>query len=264
MRIRAVVLAVGACLVAQQAAAYCVVTNDGCMGAEGLLVEQEGYYVNPRTGERVMDIPESARIYGPQPGLRYCEVLRPGDVCRTERGAMLVERNRFYIDPADGWVAMTVPVPSVRPVRTRYVSGPLYAAEGIATPIGPVGRVEIDGETPQQAFDRRLGNAWSKSAREQVIREERERINREYQAAGGVVLPDDPPRRAAIPLSPTKAAPPEPPPKMEAPITNPWTGEMLMPAGGGSYIGTRDGRFYNPAGPGMLLDTRSGRFIMVQ
>lgn len=185
-----------------------------------------------------------------QPAWAFCIVTNGG--CQNSDGTRLLERDGHYVDPSTGESVMDVPAAPDRPVRERYVSGPLNAAEGIATPIGRAGSDESD-ETPQQASDRRLRDAWSPSARRQVMREEQARIDREIREAGGTVqsapVPQYPPR---VPQA--VAAPPPP-------IVNTVTGEMLNPTGGGHYVGTRDGRLYAPAGPNGIIDTRTGQFV---
>lgn len=179
----------------------------------------------------------------------FCIVTNAG--CQGSDGARLVERDGYYVHPDTGERIMDVPESPARPAVSRYISGPLNAAEGIATPIGRAGSDDT-AETAEQAFNRRMRDAWSPSARRQVMREEQARIDREIREAGGTVQPAPQYRPPQVPQ--TVAVPPPP-------IINTVTGEMLNPVGGGHYVGTRDGRLYAPAGPNGIIDTRTGRFI---
>lgn len=185
-----------------------------------------------------------------QPAWAFCIVTNGG--CQNSDGTRLIERDGQYVDAATGERVMDVPKSPERPAVSRYVSGPLNAAEGIATPIGRAGSDE-SGETPQQAVDRRMRDAWSPSARRQVMREEQARIDRAIREAGGTAQSAPVPQYQ--PRVPQAVAAPPPP------IVNTVTGEMLNPTGGGHYVGSRDGRLYAPAGPNGIIDTRTGRFV---
>jgi len=198
------------------------------------------------------------------PASAFCIVTNTG--CKGADGAMLVERDGHYINPQTGARVMDVPASPERPMTDRYVSGPRNAAQGIATPIGRAGRADDDSETAEQALNRRLRGAWSASAREQVLREEQQRIDRanrdpDFERRLNNAWSADTRRqvyREAGIEPTTKSTPQRFGTPVPQPITNAKTGEVLVPSGDGHYTGTRDGRLYAPAGPNMLIDTRTG------
>jgi len=216
----------------------------------------------------------AACVLAAGPVQAFCIVSNGG--CKAADGTTLVERDGQYVNAQTGEQVMDVPTSPERPMTDHYVSGPLNAAEGIATPIGRAGSADDDdGETAEQARDRRLRNAWSSSARKQVLRDEQRRIDRAnrdpdferrlnnawsadtrrqvYREAGMESPSRASMRRHATPVPPAPAVPP--------PMTNTATGEPLIPSGGGHYTGTWDGRLYAPAGPNGIIDTQTGQFI---